>query len=381
VILPGSTVGVLGGGQLGRMFVLRARAVGYRTVVLDPDGSSPAGSAADLHIRAPYTDAAALQRLAGECAAVTTEFENVPAEALERLARSGRVRPPVAAVAIAQDRIREKQFLERTGFPTAPFRPVHDERELGAAVRELPLPALLKTSRLGYDGKGQAAVERPEDAADAFRTLGRVPCVLEQRLALETEVSVVLARGDDGAVAAFPIGENRHRDGILETTVVPAQVARSIAEEALRLACRVAAALEYVGVLGVEMFVANGGRIYLNELAPRPHNSGHYTLDACSVDQFEQQLRALCGLPLAEPRLLSPVAMINLLGDLWSSGEPRWVEVFRRPGVRLHLYGKAEPRPGRKMGHLNCLAESPERALALALDARASLVASTTHAE
>jgi 5-(carboxyamino)imidazole ribonucleotide synthase len=305
----------------------------------------------------------------------------VPSEALERLARSCRVRPPVAAVAVAQDRIREKQFLERGGFPTAPFRPVHDERELGAAVREVALPALLKTSRMGYDGKGQAAVDRPDDAVDAFRKLGGVPCVLERRLALETEVSVVLARGDDGGVAAFPVGENRHRDGILETTVVPAQVARSTAEEALRLACRVATALEYVGVLGVEMFVADGERIYLNELAPRPHNSGHYTQDACSVDQFEQQLRALCGLPLAEPRLLSPVAMINLLGDLWSPGEPRWVEVFRRPGVKLHLYGKAEPRPGRKMGHLNCLADSSERALALALEARASLLASTTHAE
>jgi 5-(carboxyamino)imidazole ribonucleotide synthase len=381
VILPGSTVGVLGGGQLGRMFVLRARAMGYRTVVLDPDATSPAGSAADVHLRAAYTDADALERLARECAAVTTEFENVPSEALERLARSCRVRPPVAAVAVAQDRIREKQFLERGGFPTAPFRPVHDERELGAAVREVALPALLKTSRMGYDGKGQAAVDRPDDAVDAFRKLGGVPCVLERRLALETEVSVVLARGDDGGVAAFPVGENRHRDGILETTVVPAQVARSTAEEALRLACRVATALEYVGVLGVEMFVADGERIYLNELAPRPHNSGHYTQDACSVDQFEQQLRALCGLPLAEPRLLSPVAMINLLGDLWSPGEPRWVEVFRRPGVKLHLYGKAEPRPGRKMGHLNCLADSSERALALALEARASLLASTTHAE
>jgi 5-(carboxyamino)imidazole ribonucleotide synthase len=282
---------------------------------------------------------------------------------------------------VTQDRISEKQFLERTGFPTAPFRPVRDERELQTAVRDVAFPALLKTSRLGYDGKGQAAVDRAEDAAAAFGTLGRVPCVLEQRLALETEVSVVLARGDDGAVAAFPVGENRHRGGILETTVVPARVGLATMDEARSLACRVATALDYVGVLGVEMFVADGGRIYVNELAPRPHNSGHYTLDACSADQFEQQLRALCALPLAEPRLLSPVAMINLLGDLWSSGEPRWVEVFRRPGVKLHLYGKAEPRPGRKMGHLNCLADDPDRALALALEARDALAASTTHPE
>jgi 5-(carboxyamino)imidazole ribonucleotide synthase len=381
VILPGATVGVLGGGQLGRMFVLRARTMGYRTAVLDPDPTSPAGTAADLHLRDSYTDSAALDRLAAECAAVTTEFENVPAEALERLARSCRVRPPVGAVAVTQDRISEKQFLERAGFPTAPFRPVRDESELQAAAREVPLPALLKTSRLGYDGKGQAAVNRTEDAATAFRALRGVACVLEQRLALESEVSVVLARGDDGAVAAFPVGENRHRDGILETTVVPAQVGRATLDEAGSIACRVATALQYVGVLGVEMFVANGGRIYVNELAPRPHNSGHYTLDACSVDQFEQQLRALCALPLAEPRLLSPVAMINLLGDLWSSGEPRWVEVFRRPGVKLHLYGKVEPRPGRKMGHLNCLADSPAGALALAVEARDALAVSTTHPE
>jgi len=381
VILPGATVGVLGGGQLGRMFVLRARAMGYRTAVLDPDPVSPAGTAADLHLRAAYTDPAALDRLASECDAVTTEFENVPAEALERLGGSCRVRPTVSAVAVTQDRISEKQFLERSGFPTAPFRPVRNERELQAAVREVALPALLKTSRLGYDGKGQTPVDRPEDAPTAFRVLGSVPCVLERRLALETEVSVVLARGDDGAVAAFPVGENRHRNGILETTVVPAQVGRDTLDAARSIACRVATALEYVGVLGVEMFVADGGRIYVNELAPRPHNSGHYTLDACSVDQFEQQLRALCALPLAEPRLLSPVAMINLLGDLWSSGEPRWVEVFRRPGVKLHLYGKAEPRPGRKMGHLNCLADDPARALALAVDTRDALVASTTHLE
>jgi 5-(carboxyamino)imidazole ribonucleotide synthase len=381
VILPGATLGVLGGGQLGRMFVLQARTMGYRTMVLDPDPGSPAGQVADVHLRAPYADGAALERLATECAAVTTEFENVPAEALEHLAGSCRVRPPVDAVAIAQDRIREKQFLEGAGFPTASFRPVHDESELLAAAREVALPALLKTSRLGYDGKGQAPVDRAEDAPAAFAALGSVACVLEERLALETELSVVLARGEDGAVAAFPVGENRHRNGILETTVVPARVSPATAEEARETACRVAAALGYVGVLGVELFVANGGRIYVNELAPRPHNSGHYTLDACTSDQFEQQLRTLCALPLAQVRLLSPVAMVNLLGDLWSSGEPRWAEAFRRPGVRLHLYGKAEPRPGRKMGHLNCLADDPGRALALALEARNALAGSTIHPE
>jgi 5-(carboxyamino)imidazole ribonucleotide synthase len=381
VILPGATLGVLGGGQLGRMFVLQARTMGYQVMVLDPDPESPAGQVADVHLQAAYSDPQALDHLAATCAAVTTEFENVPAEALERLERSCRVRPPVKAVGVAQDRIAEKDFLERAGFSTAPFRPVRSEAELRAAVAQVTLPALLKSSRLGYDGKGQATVERSEDASPAYEGLGRVACVLEERLALETELSVVLARGDDGAVAAFPVGENRHRDGILETTVVPARISPAIADEARKTACRVAQALDYVGVLGVELFVANGGRIYVNEIAPRPHNSGHYTLDACSANQFEQQLRALCGLPLAEPRLLSPVAMVNLLGDLWTTGPPRWAEVFRRPGVRLHLYGKAEPRPGRKMGHLNCLADDPDRALALALEARDALVASPIHTE
>ena len=381
MILPGATLGVLGGGQLGRMFVLQARTMGYSVMVLDPDPQSPAGRMADVHLRAAYSDPQALDRLAAACAAVTTEFENVPAEALERLERSCRVRPPVKAVAIAQDRISEKTFLERAGFRTTPFRPVRTEEELHAAVRVVKLPALLKTSRLGYDGKGQAPIERPEEAVAAYASMGRVECVLEEWLALETELSVVLARGDDGDVATFPVGENRHRDGILETTVVPARVSQGTADEALATARGIADALEYVGVLGVEMFVAKGGRIYVNEIAPRPHNSGHYTLDACSTDQFEQQLRALCQLPLAEPRLLTPVAMVNLLGDLWQAGPPRWDEVFRRPGVRLHLYGKAEPRPGRKMGHLNCLADDPDRALALALEARDALVASPTHAE
>jgi 5-(carboxyamino)imidazole ribonucleotide synthase len=373
VILPGATLGVLGGGQLGRMFTLQARTMGYAVVVLDPDCRSPAGQLADRHLRAAYTDPNALDQLARECAAVTTEFENVPAEVMERLAAWTRVRPPVGAVAIAQDRIEEKRFLDRHGFPTARFRAVKDQPSLADAVAAVGTPGLLKTSRLGYDGKGQAPVDRPDQAAAAFASLGSVPCVLEERLTLEREVSVVLARGDDGAVAPFPVGENVHRDGILETTVVPAGIPPALAEAALELAAQVATALAYVGVLGVEMFVANGGRLYVNELAPRPHNSGHYTLDACSTDQFEQQVRALCGLPLARPRLLTPVAMVNLLGDRWAGGPPRWDEVFRRPGVRLHLYGKAEPRPGRTMGHLNCLADTPERALALALEARDAL--------
>jgi 5-(carboxyamino)imidazole ribonucleotide synthase len=374
VILPGATVGVLGGGQLGRMFTLRARTMGYKVVVLDPDPHSPAGGLADQHLRAAYADRRALAELAASCDAVTTEFENVPAQALEQLAGSCLVRPPVEAVRIAQDRVAEKSFLHRHGFPTATFRPIRDRDELEEAFRSVPMPALLKTSRLGYDGKGQVVVSSLAEGLRAWEQLGGVACVLEERLDLERELSVILARGVDGAVTTFPPGENRHRDGILETTVVPARISALLAEEARVLAMTLAERMGYVGVLGVELFVAGGARLFVNEMAPRPHNSGHYTLDACSVDQFELQLRTLCDLPLVEPRLLSPVAMINILGDLWQNGTPRWAEALRRPAVRLHLYGKAEPRPGRKMGHLTCLADDADRALAIALEARDALV-------
>ncbi|HJS46917.1 MAG TPA: 5-(carboxyamino)imidazole ribonucleotide synthase [Gemmatimonadales bacterium] len=372
MILPGATLGLLGGGQLGRMFTIRAREMGYRVTVLDPDPASPAGQVADRHLAAAYDDPAALDELARTCAAVTTEFENVPAESLRALAARVTVRPPVDAVAVAQDRIAEKTFLRDHGFPTAPFRAVAAPVDLRPAFAAVGPPALLKTSRLGYDGKGQATVSTPAELEQAFARFGGVPCVLERRLDLQAELSIVLARGADGDVRPFPAAENRHRDGILETTVVPATVPDRLAAEALELAGRVAAALEYVGVLAVEMFVAEGA-LSVNELAPRPHNSGHWTLDACATDQFEQQLRALCGLPLGAAELLSPVAMVNLLGDLWAGGEPRWEEAFRRPGVKLHLYGKAEARPGRKMGHCNVLARTPELALQRALEARDAL--------
>jgi 5-(carboxyamino)imidazole ribonucleotide synthase len=314
-----------------------------------------------------------LTELADRCAAVTTEFENVPAVALQHLSESSLVRPPVEAVATAQDRIAEKSFFRGRGFGTAEFRPVRDEDELMAAVREVPLPALLKTSRLGYDGKGQALVSTPEDASRAFHHLGRVPCILEQWVTLERELSIILARGADGDIAMFPVAENRHHNGILETSVVPARIDGRLATEARELASAAAETLNYVGVLALELFVTSKQQLLVNEMAPRPHNSGHYSLDACSVDQFEQQLRALCGLPLVRPWLLSPVAMINLLGDLWSGGEPRWEEALRHPGVRLHLYGKREARPGRKMGHLNCLASDVDHALATAFEARDGL--------
>jgi 5-(carboxyamino)imidazole ribonucleotide synthase len=355
------------------MFTLQARSMGYRVVVLDPDPQSPAGAVADRQIRAAYDDGQALAELSKCCAAITTEFENVPAFALERLAQASLVRPPIQAVATAQDRIAEKTFFQSRGFPTAPFRPVGSRQALIAALAEVPLPGLLKTSRLGYDGKGQATVENQADAVRAFERFGQLPCVLEQRVELERELSVILARGSDGDIETFPVAENRHRDGILETSVVPARISEKMAHEARELAMTVAETMQYIGVLGLELFVARGGQLLVNEMAPRPHNSGHYTMDACSADQFEQQLRTLCGLPLARPWLMSPVAMINLLGDLWNDGEPRWEEALRRPGVRLHLYGKAEPRPGRKMGHLNCLAADSNGALAIALETRDAL--------
>jgi 5-(carboxyamino)imidazole ribonucleotide synthase len=373
VILPGATVGVLGGGQLGRMFTIRARTMGYRVVVLDPDPESPAGRMADQQIQTAYDDTAGLAELARLCSAVTTEFENVPAAALEQLAGSSVVRPPTAAVATAQDRIAEKTFFQSHGLATARFEPVRNPAELEAALSQVPFPALLKTSRLGYDGKGQLPVADPASAREAFERLGRVACVLEERLELECELSVILARGANGQQVAFPVAENRHSNGILETSVVPARVSEKTQAEAQALALSLASALGYAGVLGVELFVVEGGKLLLNEMAPRPHNTGHYTLDACSVDQFELQLRTLCGLPLVQPWLMSPVAMINLLGDLWTGGEPRWEEALRRPGVRLHLYGKTQARPGRKMGHLNCLAADADRALALALESREAL--------
>lgn len=373
MILPGATLGLLGGGQLGRMFTSRARAMGYEVVVLDPDPHSPAGGIATRHLRAGYDDTAALAELAASSAAVTTEFENVPSGALAYLAARLRVRPLPATVAIAQDRILEKEFLQSAGIATAPWVAVSDPDALEAAWEAIGPPALLKTSRLGYDGKGQASVATREEARRAWAQFGGVPCVLERRLTLEGEISVVLARGDDGEIEAFPPGENVHVKGILDTTTVPARFPDPTVTEARRLGGRVADRLGYVGVLGVELFIANGGMLFVNEIAPRPHNSGHFTQDASTVCQFEQQVRTLCALPLARPRLLSPVCMVNLLGDLWQTGEPEWGAILALPGVKLHLYGKKEPRPGRKMGHLNCLAETASRAKAVAGEALARL--------
>jgi 5-(carboxyamino)imidazole ribonucleotide synthase len=374
-LLPGATLGVLGGGQLGRMFAIAARVMGYRVVVLDPDPHSPAGQLADVHLRADYTDAVALMRLGELCDAVTTEFENVPARSLEMLAHRCRVAPGAAAVAVAQDRLAEKDMARRAGLDTAPYANIEGSEDLVAAWSAIGGPALLKTRRLGYDGKGQARVNDLDELAAAFEQLGRVPCLLEGFLPLEREVSVVLARNPAGSVAIFPLAENRHRGGILDVSIVPARVSERVVDQARHLAADLAASLDYVGVLAVEFFVLGGeqgGRVVFNEMAPRPHNSGHYTLDACVTDQFQQQVRALCGLPLGDARQTSPVVMVNLLGDVWRP-EPRWDLLLAHPGVQLHLYGKAEARPGRKMGHVNCLAPSLDEALALADTVRAEL--------
>ncbi|MFN3750916.1 MAG: 5-(carboxyamino)imidazole ribonucleotide synthase [Thiobacillus sp.] len=364
-ILPGSTLGILGGGQLGRMFTIAARTMGYTVVVLDPDPASPAGQMADVHLEAGYADAAALARLGETCAAVTTEFENVPAASLNALARHCRVAPGADAVAVAQDRSHEKSWLARQGFATAPFALVYGEGDLDAALAEVGTPALLKVARFGYDGKGQARVGSKADARAAFREFGDQPCVLEGLVKLDRELSVVLARNDAGDCALYPVAENRHADGILDVSLAPARVPAPLADAAREMARAVADALGYVGVMAVEFFVTDG-RLLINEIAPRPHNSGHYTLDACVTDQFQQQVRALCNLPLGDTRLLSPVAMVNILGDRWQNGGPHWGALLAHPNVKLHLYGKTEPRPGRKMGHFNVLDADPAAALALA---------------
>ncbi|HMV30836.1 MAG TPA: 5-(carboxyamino)imidazole ribonucleotide synthase [Gemmatimonadales bacterium] len=373
MIQPGAMLGLLGGGQLGRMFTQAAQRMGFEVAVLDPDPASPAGRIATRHLAAAYTDQDALRELGSRSRAVTTEFENVPAESLAFLRQFCPVRPGPEAVKVTQDREVEKTFARTHGLDTAPFHPIHREADCTEAFRHIKAPALLKTARLGYDGKGQAGIGTLEELVAAFRGFGGQPCVLEARLDLDAEISVVLARGTDGAIVTYPVAENRHVQGILDTSVVPARVPEALAAEAREAAARLATAMDYVGTMAVEFFVVGGGRLVVNEMAPRPHNSGHFTLDACATDQFEQQVRAVAGLPLGDTSLLRPATMVNLLGDLWAGGPPRWDRALADPAVHLHLYGKTEPRPGRKMGHLTVLAPAPDLALAGALAARQRL--------
>jgi 5-(carboxyamino)imidazole ribonucleotide synthase len=369
-VLPPEWVGVLGGGQLGRYFVMAATTMGYRTVVLDPDPLAPAGVIADQHLVAAFDDPSALTRLGERCAVVTTEFENPPAAALDRLADRTLVAPSPGVVRIAQDRIAEKAFLASNGFAIGPYAVV----ERAVPERDLPRGAVIvKTARLGYDGKGQRAAASPADALAAWAELGGVPCVVEQRLDLDTELSVIVARTLAGAVETWVVSENRHVDGVLDLSVVPAAVERVVADRAVGTAVAIADALDYVGVLGVELFVVEGD-VLVNELAPRPHNSGHWTLDASATSQFEQQVRAVCGLGLGSTLMTAPAAaMVNLLGDLWADGEPDWSGALDDPSATLHLYGKREPRPGRKMGHLTVTAPSAPTAAAKAAALRTNL--------
>lgn len=366
---PGAWLGLLGGGQLGRMFCAAAQSLGYRVLVLDPDPDSPAGSVADAQCCAAYDDPAALAQLAARCVAVTTEFENVPAAALQRLAESVPVRPGAAAVAIAQDRIREKNSIAALGIAVAPYASITSHADLKTIDPTL-LPGRLKAARLGYDGRGQYAVDTPRALREAFEALGGVPCVLERHLSLAFELSLVLARDANGQMAFFPAAENHHHNGILRSSRAPApSVDPAQLTQAESWARLIAEALDYVGVLCVEFFVLKDGSLCVNEIAPRPHNSGHYTLNACVTSQFEQQVRALVGLPLGSTRLREPSLMLNLLGEIWfvdqQRREPDWSAVLALPGTSLHLYGKNDPRPGRKMGHITCTA--PTAALTLEL--------------
>jgi len=375
MIAPGAFLGLLGGGQLGRMFTMAAQSMGYRVMVLDPGADSPAGSVADRHVRADYMDYAGLDEL-GSCAAVTTEFENVPAEALERLAGRCVVSPAAASVAVAQDRIREKRFLLEHGLETAPFAVIERNEDLGSPLDPRLLPGILKRSRFGYDGKGQVRVKTRDEALAAFAAMGEEPCVLEQLLPLDLEISVVVVRGFDDAVVTFPVTENNHTHGILDVSIVPARVSSRVAARARDAAVTVAEKLDYHGVLCVEFFLVDGDRLIANEIAPRPHNSGHYTIDACVTSQFEQQVRVMAQLPLGDTALHCPAVMVNILGDAWHAGEPQWEAVLGHPRIKLHLYGKRQPRPGRKMGHYNVLGDDLDANLALALDVKRSLLSS-----
>lgn len=368
MILPHATLGIVGGGQLGRMFVMAARTMGYEVVVLDPDPDSPAAQFASHHLRAAFTDTTALDWLGRHCRAVTTEFENVPAQSLEQIADLCFVRPAAFALAVTQDRIREKQFLQKNDFSITSFAVINSLESITDAMATIQMPALMKISRSGYDGKGQRWVENIADVRRCFEDFGAQPCVLEERVAIQTEVSVVLARGTDGRIKFYAPSENLHRNGILEMSIVPARIAPAHAQQVVESAARIADLLDYCGVLAVEYFITQKGVLLVNEIAPRPHNTGHYSLDACRVSQFEQQVRALCGLPLGDTTLLCPAAMVNVLGDLWHAGlPPAWDSILRNSKTKFHWYGKQSARPGRKMAHYTYLGDTIDEAVTGAL--------------
>jgi 5-(carboxyamino)imidazole ribonucleotide synthase len=372
-ILPGATIGVLGSGQLGRMFAIAARRLGYRVHTFSSDDDTPTGQVADREIRGAYDDLDAVRSFARNVNLVTFEFENIPAPTAEAAAEWVPVRPSGSVLYTTQHRLREKTYLEQHGFPVVPFVAVRSLAELEAAIGRLGCPAVLKTAGWGYDGKGQCKIGAPRDAAGAWDVVGGGEAVLEAFIDFECEVSVVAARGLDGAAVDYGAVWNTHANHILDVTVAPSAIEPRLADEAREIAAAVLRELDVVGVLCVEFFVTRGGRLLINELAPRPHNSGHFSVDASVTSQFEQQLRAICGLPLGSPALLRPAAMANLLGDLWSTGVPNWAAACRFPDVKLHLYGKEVARPGRKMGHLTALADTPDEARRLVVAAREAL--------
>ncbi len=372
-ILPGSTIGVLGSGQLGRMFTMAARRLGYRVHVLSPDTDTPTGQVADVEVVAPYEDLDAVAAFARGVDVVTFEFENVPAETTDAASAIVPVRPSGLVLHISQQRAREKGYLEDKGFPVTPFAWLRQPEDLESALVAVGLPAILKTASFGYDGKGQVLVETPEAARDAWRAMGFAQAVLERFIQFDREVSVIAARGLEGWVVTYPVIENTHVKHILDTSVLPARVESDIDVRAREIARGILETLDVIGVLCVEFFVTMDGELLVNEIAPRPHNSGHLTIDACMTSQFEQQLRAICGLPPGSVDQFRPAAMANLLGDLWAAGEPDWMAACLLPHVRLHLYGKAAARPGRKMGHITALAATADEAHRMAIQARAAL--------
>ncbi len=371
--LPGARIGVMGGGQLGRMFAIAARRMGYRVEVFTPEENSPAGQFADLTRIADYTNEAAVRRFAKDVDVITFEFENIPAETIGWCAELRDVRPAGAILHIAQNRLREKKFLASAGVLIAPFRAVHNACELADAIEQIGRPAVLKTAAFGYDGRGQQAINTRDDFEEIWNASSADELVLERAVDFAAELSVIVARGPDGATKTFPACENIHRNHILDVTAVPARIDEHVERAASELACSIAERLELVGLLAVELFLTSKDELLVNELAPRPHNSGHWTIEACATSQFEQQVRAVCGLPLGSTEILRPAAMANILGDVWQNGEPEWSNALRTEGVHLHLYGKQEPRPRRKMGHLTAVGASAEEASARVTKARADL--------
>jgi 5-(carboxyamino)imidazole ribonucleotide synthase len=374
-ILPGATIGVLGSGQLGRMFAIAARRMGYRVHTYSPDFDTPTGQVSDVEWTGDYEDLDKVAEFARAVDVVTFEFENVPASTAATAAGFTPVRPAGTVLHTTQQRIREKTFLTKAGLPVTPYRVVRSLEDLSAAIGELGAPAVLKTADFGYDGKGQVRIDAPTAVVAAWTSLSTSEAVLEAFIDFECEVSVIAARGMDGAFVHYGVVQNRHSRHILDVTIAPAQVPPQLAADAVHIARTVLEKLEVVGVLCVEFFVTKAGKLLVNELAPRPHNSGHFSFDACITSQFEQQLRAVCGMPLGSTMQMRPAVMANLLGDLWSAGEPCWQSALARSGVKLHLYGKLAPRPGRKMGHLTALADDTDAALQAALGARHAVTA------